>query len=266
MAMVEIGRPDDGGFSVCAVRFSYMIDAILEVGVRHLGEELSPLGHIFHCLHFCWFQIGITCLECESVNVADGTIELAISGSHCLARVVQPHANLSYLCGNVERRKQIVVGLALAVTEMPHLIIIEFHMLVAQSDTDVEATELLRNLHESRYIAFVHLVICIRNFGDIGCKEISGAGVCVFLANLYLSFPQRATNHKFLCEHTVVIGGFCAYTTIISSLAEFVAQRNFPVFVPKVICIEINGKLAYPSVVIQVGIVSRQRCGFIVDI
>ncbi len=72
--------------------------------------------------------------------------------------------------------------------------------------------------------------------------------------------------HKFLGEHTVVIGGFRAYITVISRLAKFVAQRYFSVLIPKVIRIEINGELAYPSVVVQVGIVSRQSCGFIVDI
>lgn len=90
--MVEIGGSDDGSLSISTVRFGDMIYAVLEVGVRHLREELSPLGHIFHSLHFCGFQIGIACLEREPVDVADSTVKLTVSGSHCLAGVVQPHA------------------------------------------------------------------------------------------------------------------------------------------------------------------------------
>ena len=117
MAVVEIGGSDDGGLSIGSVGFRDVVYAVLEVGVRQLGEELPPLGHIFHGLHFCRFKIRVAGLEGKAVDVAYSAVELAVSRPYGLAGIVQTHPDWTCLCSYIQRRKEIVICLALPVAE-----------------------------------------------------------------------------------------------------------------------------------------------------
>lgn len=156
--------------------------------------------------HLCRLQPWVAGLDREPVDVADGTVELAVTGAHGLARIVEPHAYGSDFSGYIQRGEQIVICLVLRVAKLPHLVIVELHVLVAQPEADVEAAEPLRDLDERRYVALVNPVVGIRNLGDIGREEIGGARIGVFLAELNLSSPQRMAHHQFLGEHPVSVG------------------------------------------------------------
>ena len=67
-------------------------------------------------------------------------------------------------------------------------------MLKAESDTDIEATELTPKLNKSGDIAFIHTVVGIGNFRDVCSKKICSARVSVFLAKPNLSLPERMTD------------------------------------------------------------------------
>ena len=99
-------------------------------------------------------------------------------------KIVEPHAYGSDFSGYIQRGEQIVICLVLRVAKLPHLVIVELHVLVAQPEADVEAAEPLRDLDERRYVALVNPVVGIRNLGDIGRKEIGGARIGVFLIEL----------------------------------------------------------------------------------
>ena len=81
MATVKICGTDDSCLSVRSVRLCDVIYTVLEIYIRHLCEELTPLRHIFHGLHFCGLQIGVAGLKCEAVDIADRSVELPVTGS-----------------------------------------------------------------------------------------------------------------------------------------------------------------------------------------
>ena len=78
---------------------------------------------------------------------------------------------------------------------LPHLVIIEFDMFVAQAHTDIETAPLLCYLHKSGYVVLIHPVVCIAYFGDVCSKKICSARVSVFLAKPNLSLPERMTDN-----------------------------------------------------------------------
>lgn len=68
-------------------------------------------------------------------------------------------------------------------------------MLITESDTDIEASELPPIINKSGDIAFIYTVVSIGNFGNVRSKEISGACIGVFLAKTYLSLPERMADN-----------------------------------------------------------------------
>ena len=196
MAVVEIGGSDDGGLSIDSVGFRDVVHAVLEVGVRQLGEELPPLSHIFHGLHFCRFKIRVAGLEGKAVDVAYSAVELAVSRPYGLAGIVQTHPDWTCLCSYIQRRKEIVICLALPVAESACLVIIEFHVLVAQAYPDIETAKLLGHLHKCGYVAFVHSV------GSSGDCERTAFDVCYKSVAFHCSGRSGGFDHNFSELHS----------------------------------------------------------------
>ena len=69
--------------------------------------------------------------------------------------------------------------------ELAHLVIIKFYMFVTQSHPDIEAGLIaVRFPTKCGDVAFVHSVVGIRHFGDIGCKDVGSACTGIFFARL----------------------------------------------------------------------------------
>ena len=87
MAVVEIGGSDDGGLSIGSVGFRGVV-------------QIRAAGH-----------------EGKAVDVAYSAVELAVSRPYGLAGIVQTHPDWTCLCSYIQRRKEIVICLALPVAE-----------------------------------------------------------------------------------------------------------------------------------------------------
>ena len=75
--MIEICSADDGSLAVGSVRLGDMIHTIFEIGVGDLSKEAAPLCHVFHSLQLRRFQIGVTGLVCQTIDIADSTVKLS---------------------------------------------------------------------------------------------------------------------------------------------------------------------------------------------
>ena len=52
-------------------------------------------------------------------------------------------------------------------------------MLVSEAYTHIEAPELLPEFHKCGYVALVHAIVGILNFGNVCGKQIRGACLCI---------------------------------------------------------------------------------------
>ena len=50
---------------------------------------------------------------------------------------------------------------------LAHLIVVEFHVLIAESDADIETTELAPEFHKCGDVTFINPIVGIRHFRNV---------------------------------------------------------------------------------------------------
>ena len=128
-------------------------------------------------------------------------------------------------------------------------------MLIAQTDRELEAAQLLSQLHEGGDGLLVLFVVAI---GDVALhilKTAVPAGVGILLSNFYLPFPNRMGHEKLLCHQSAARQGVRVHVAVFILVTQFLLMVAVALVTIGIVGIEVDSELSYFTRVVEIRLV-----------